>query len=124
VDGIFRPLAGGSRPPDRFLLALREAEREALARAELRPAGASFLWSWPERDELEAPLWPLAPAAIELLTTGALGRLTLCGQCRWFFLDASKNRSRRWCSMGDCGTAVKKRRYVERRRARRLGSRR
>ncbi|WP_431899638.1 CGNR zinc finger domain-containing protein [Micromonospora chalcea] len=34
------------------------------------------------------------------------------------FIDESKNRSRRWCSMDDCGTAEKIRRYVEVRRIR------
>jgi predicted RNA-binding Zn ribbon-like protein len=32
------------------------------------------------------------------------------------FLDQSRNGSRRWCRMADCGTAVKSRRLTERRR--------
>jgi CGNR zinc finger len=62
------------------------------------------------------PLWPLAHAAVELLTEGPLDLLKVCSGCRWLFLDQSKNRSRRWCSMEVCGTSAKKRRYVERRR--------
>jgi predicted RNA-binding Zn ribbon-like protein len=53
---------------------------------------------------------------VELLTAGPLDRLKLCGGCRWLFLDRSKNRSRRWCSMEHCGTAAKMRRYTGRRR--------
>jgi predicted RNA-binding Zn ribbon-like protein len=33
------------------------------------------------------------------------------------FLDQSKNLSRRWCAMNDCGTHQKIRRYVSRRAA-------
>jgi predicted RNA-binding Zn ribbon-like protein len=33
------------------------------------------------------------------------------------FLDRSRNGSRRWCRMADCGTTVKARRLTERRRA-------
>jgi predicted RNA-binding Zn ribbon-like protein len=33
------------------------------------------------------------------------------------FIDKSKNRSRRWCSMEDCGTDQKIRRYLARRAA-------
>ena len=42
-----------------------------------------------------------------------------CAGCRWLFLDRSRGRGRRWCSMADCGTEAKKRRYVQRRRERR-----
>jgi predicted RNA-binding Zn ribbon-like protein len=38
------------------------------------------------------------------------------GGCAWFFLDASKNASRRWCSMQDCGAKVKSRRQYQRRK--------
>jgi len=31
--------------------------------------------------------------------------------CRWLFYDTSKNLSRRWCAMDDCGTLAKVRRY-------------
>jgi predicted RNA-binding Zn ribbon-like protein len=35
--------------------------------------------------------------------------------CSWLFLDTSRNRSRRWCSMEDCGNRAKARRHYERR---------
>jgi predicted RNA-binding Zn ribbon-like protein len=58
-------------------------------------------------------------AAVELLTHGPLERVKVCGNCRWLFLDQSRNRSRRWCSMETCGTHHKQRRFVERRRQQR-----
>jgi predicted RNA-binding Zn ribbon-like protein len=121
VDSAFRPLAeGGASPPD----ALEELARrgaDALTRARLVPDGEAggYRWSWEHADELEAPLWPAAHTALELLTDGPLDRLKLCGRCRWLFLDTTKNRSRRWCSMEECGTHTKIERYVERRRERR-----
>ncbi|WP_433833395.1 CGNR zinc finger domain-containing protein [Actinoplanes sp. CA-015351] len=36
--------------------------------------------------------------------------------CRGLLLDTSKNNSRRWCSMDDCGTEAKIRRQTARRR--------
>jgi predicted RNA-binding Zn ribbon-like protein len=60
-------------------------------------------------------------AALDLLTTADLARLGRCppesGGCGWMFLDLSRNGSRRWCRMSDCGTDVKSRRLTERRRA-------
>ena len=36
--------------------------------------------------------------------------------CRWLFVDMSKNRSRRWCDMKDCGNRAKARRHYRRTR--------
>jgi predicted RNA-binding Zn ribbon-like protein len=62
-------------------------------------------------------LGPLVAAAVDLLRTGPLDRLKLCDACPWLFLDTSRNHSRRWCSMNECGGRLKMRRYRERRRA-------
>jgi predicted RNA-binding Zn ribbon-like protein len=121
VYAIFRPVADGADPPAELLDELRDAERDALAGAHLAPAGAAtahgaMRWTWPPPRELTDPLRPLAHAAVELLTSGPLDRLKICGNCRWLFLDQSRNHSRRWCSMEECGTQMKQRRFVERRR--------
>ena len=119
IDRIFRSIADGGSPTERDLDRLRDEVRRALERGRLTRHGNAFEWSWPEPADFEAPLWPLAYAAVELLTSGPLQRLRCCARCRWLFLDESRNRSRRWCSMEECGTAVKKERYVARRRTRR-----
>jgi predicted RNA-binding Zn ribbon-like protein len=121
VYAIFRPIADGAEPSAELLAKLRDAERHALADAQLAPAGAgaphgAMRWTWPPPQELTDPLRPLTHAAVELLTTGPLGHLKICGNCRWLFLDQSRNHSRRWCSMEECGTQMKRRRFVERRR--------
>jgi predicted RNA-binding Zn ribbon-like protein len=63
----------------------------------------------------------VADAAVELLRGLNVTRLRRCpldgGGCGWLFLDVSRNGSRRWCRMADCGTEVKSRRLTERRRA-------
>ena len=114
---IFRALADGDEPPRGLLDRLRDHECEALARAEL---GRS--WTWPPPRELTDPLHPIVHAAVELLTGGPVERIKTCGNCRWLFLDQSRNRSRRWCSMEECGIEMKHARFVERRRRRAGGS--
>jgi len=121
IYGIFRPIAEGDEPPADLLDKLRDADRDALASAHLTPADAAaahgaMRWTWPPPRELADPLLPITHAAVELLTTGPLGHLKICGNCRWLFLDQSRNHSRRWCSMEECGTQMKQRRFVERRR--------
>jgi predicted RNA-binding Zn ribbon-like protein len=120
---IFRALADGEEPAPRLLDRLRDEEREALTRARLTPADdrgsrlVSLRWAWPRPRDLTDPLNPIVHAAIELLTEGPLNRVKTCGNCRWLFLDQSRNRSRRWCSMDECGIQMKHARFVERRRA-------
>jgi predicted RNA-binding Zn ribbon-like protein len=63
----------------------------------------------------------LVTAAVDLLRTVDPQKLRACpideGGCGWLFLDESRNGSRRWCSMEDCGTRAKIRKLSERRRA-------
>jgi predicted RNA-binding Zn ribbon-like protein len=63
----------------------------------------------------------LVVAAVELIRTVERRQLRACpvadGGCGWLFLDRSRNGSRRWCAMEDCGTRAKIRKLGERRRA-------
>jgi predicted RNA-binding Zn ribbon-like protein len=56
----------------------------------------------------------IVEAAVALLVSDAMLRVKSCPSCGWLFLDASKNRSRRWCSMDTCGAVAKARRYYRR----------
>jgi predicted RNA-binding Zn ribbon-like protein len=62
----------------------------------------------------------IAVAAVEALRAIDPHKLRQCpveaGGCGWLFVDQSRNGSRRWCRMADCGTQVKSRRLTERRR--------
>ncbi|GIG88557.1 hypothetical protein Pen02_34930 [Plantactinospora endophytica] len=117
LDEIFRSLAAGRSPSRSVLARLRDDEADALGHAQLDRAG-TFGWTWRDDRTLARPLRPVVHAAVQLLTTGALDRIKVCGGCRFVFNDESKNRSRRWCSMDDCGTTEKIRRYVAARRTR------
>jgi predicted RNA-binding Zn ribbon-like protein len=115
---VFSAAAHGETPPPAALIALRRAEADALEHGRLVPTEEHLAWSWDDVHELPRPLWRVAHAAVELLTGSRLGRVKACGGCRFLFVDATKNGSRRWCSMEDCGTAAKSKTFVARRRAR------
>jgi len=92
----------------------------AIARSQQRLSGcgAGFAWALPARPQrLDHVLWPVALAAGEFLTSAAVERLRQCrGElCGWFFLDASRNGTRHWCDMRDCGNRAKVKRFRERR---------
>ncbi|MFZ1815725.1 MAG: CGNR zinc finger domain-containing protein [Rhizobiaceae bacterium] len=44
------------------------------------------------------------------------GRIKLCVNCGWLFIDRSRNRSRTWCDMTICGNRNKARRHYHRKR--------
>lgn len=59
---------------------------------------------------------PLAQVAAAVATTcirGTWSRIKICpaDDCRWAFYDASRNRSRSWCSMAVCGNRAKARNH-------------
>jgi len=56
----------------------------------------------------------IVEAAVALLVSDTMPRVKSCPTCGWFFLDVSKNHSRRWCSMDTCGAVAKARRYYRR----------
>jgi predicted RNA-binding Zn ribbon-like protein len=129
---IFLPVSEGELPAGEDLRALEAvlaSRDQALALAET-PDG-ELAWRWrsgapaplPTRDDKR--LGPAAAARIagsiarsaaDLLTSGELERIKVCDahDCGWFFVDVSRNRSRRWCDMAGCGNRVKARRYRER----------
>jgi predicted RNA-binding Zn ribbon-like protein len=59
----------------------------------------------------------IALSAAAVLTDGhEIGRLKSCpaDDCGWLFLDESRNRRRKWCSMEICGNRAKARRHYHR----------
>jgi predicted RNA-binding Zn ribbon-like protein len=52
----------------------------------------------------------------EAMADGSWERMKACraDDCRWAYLDTSKNRSRAWCSMQSCGNRAKVAAYRER----------
>jgi len=68
-------------------------------------------------------LWPVALDAEHLLQSEMPAELvrvcdeSLYGRCGWIFIDQSRNHTRRFCCMKDCGNRAKQRRFQERKRA-------
>jgi len=69
---------------------------------------------------VDGALGVLLADAAAAMADGSWGSLKACRaeDCRWAFIDRSRNRSRHWCAMGVCGNRAKVRRY----RARHTGS--
>ena len=116
AQDVFGAIADQVDIPEPGWVTLRRAAGEAVAAARPDRRDDHLHPSW-ELDTVDALGRPLAYAAWDLLTTGPLNRVKRCPACPWIYLDQSKNSSRRWCTMDDCGKAVKMRRYVAKRAA-------
>lgn len=113
---VFGGIADGRPAADEHWAGLRPFVTDSYRHSDLVKTGREYAMRWPD-DRPDAVLWPVARAAADLLTAPDLGRLRRCAGCPWVFLDRSRNGSRRWCSMQDCGTNAKMRRYVNKRKA-------
>ncbi|NLP83796.1 CGNR zinc finger domain-containing protein [Microbacterium sp. CFH 90308] len=76
--------------------------------------GNHLSWAWESGSPRDA-LSELVASAVDLLRDHPAGRLKECPSCGFVFLDTTRNGSRRWCSMEDCGTEEKMRRYIAKR---------
>ncbi len=79
---------------------------------------AGIHWGWEFRpDDLGQMLWPVVKSAVELLESDQRERIGQCEDdrgCGYLFIDTSRNRSRRWCSMESCGNRAKAIRHYAR----------
>lgn len=115
---IFSSVAAGHPPEDEDLSILNRDLGRAMARSRIKLARSGFAWDINgNKDELDWVLRPIVRSAAELLTSEELDRVKECADekgCGWLFIDRSRNKSRRWCDMRDCGNRAKARRYYER----------
>jgi predicted RNA-binding Zn ribbon-like protein len=121
---IFAAVSRGRRPDTGDLEGFNRLLAGSLARSRIGPTHGGFAWEWAGAEEAwDIVLWHTLRSAADLLTSKALPRVGQCVDdrgCGWLFLDTSRNHSRRWCDMKDCGNREKARGHYARMRASRL----
>jgi predicted RNA-binding Zn ribbon-like protein len=115
---VFRALHRGEAASAADVALLSEAGAEATSSQVLVAGESGFELDWPETEVLDRAWWPAATSAVALLLSADVPRVKECAtdSCNWMFLDLSRNRSRRWCDMKECGNRAKARRHYARRR--------
>jgi predicted RNA-binding Zn ribbon-like protein len=119
-EAIYRLLLNtirGQAPDPSDLAAFNRALAGAPPRAGVIYRADAYYWQMSaDGDDLDGVLWRILWQAADLLTSDRLAQVKLCAgeACGWLFLDASRNQSRRWCSMSDCGNRAKAKRYYRR----------
>jgi predicted RNA-binding Zn ribbon-like protein len=81
----------------------------------VRTADGFYLEMTGNKAKLDWILNPVIRSAADLLVSKEFGRVKKCADstCGWLFLDTSRNRSRRWCDMNDCGNRAKASRFYK-----------
>ena len=113
--GIFDALNDGVAPRPADLSVLNDELAEARAAERLIPDRDGYALQDNAASPIDRFRNAVARDAAELLT-GDAKRIKRCPNhaCLWLFYDGSKNLSRRWCAMDDCGTKDKVRRFRRR----------
>jgi predicted RNA-binding Zn ribbon-like protein len=115
---LFLSVIRQQAPDSSDLAAFNRALAGAPPRSGVIYRQGAYQWQFSTRGtvNLDGVLWRLLWGAADLLTSDRLAQVKLCAgeDCGWLFLDASRNQSRRWCSMSDCGNRAKAKRYYRR----------
>ena len=115
---IFVAQAKEKSPADEDLAILNSVLANLTSGAQVLHRAGRFAWQWNlDQDALEAPLGTIALSAVDLMTSEHYQWVGQCADedgCGWLFVDTSKNHSRRWCDINDCGNRAKQRRYQKR----------
>ena len=114
---IFKAVTNDRRPNPADLDKLNDELKKARAHERLVFSTDTFATEWENMSHtLDSVLWPVVRSAVELLMSSDSSRLRQCvgEDCGWLFMDTSRNRSRQWCDMKDCGNLAKVRRFRER----------
>jgi predicted RNA-binding Zn ribbon-like protein len=125
-EAIYRVAVGivRRRPPrPADMKTLNRALAHALQHHRLVSGCQGLAWAWQAGDRsLDQVLGPVLWSAAGLFTSEKRARIGQCADdrgCGWLFLDTSRNHSRHWCDMEDCGNRAKARRHYQRSRGRR-----
>jgi predicted RNA-binding Zn ribbon-like protein len=111
---VLTPLAHAQRPEVAAVERLNTLLARTSSRRRVDPT--QLTWSWQPHRELVDIADVLVHDAADIVTTTDHSRLGYCAGCDWLFFDTTKNRSRRWCDMADCGSRDKASRYYHRHR--------
>ena len=113
LNGLATAIDAGRPPNPAVLKTIGESLAAAYANARLVPHEGALQWIASAEHDLDRVVWEIGRAAGRLVVSPRLARVRACAadDCGWWFVDDTKNRSRRWCDMKLCGNREKLRRF-------------
>jgi predicted RNA-binding Zn ribbon-like protein len=116
LRGMLLANNAGEQAPPAAVAELNQQSSEAAIGLRFDPDGSRLVTTCEGVDSTIARLLAIVH---ESMADGTWERLKACpaDDCLWAFYDRSRNHSRTWCEMEDCGNRAKARAYRERRRS-------
>jgi len=115
---IFERVAQKLEPQRMDMLMLNKYVKDAFSNLLMQFEDGTFRLTY--RDDpiaIQTPIWLVVRSAVNLLNDDAKYVRECDGEdCRWLFVDRSKNHKRRWCDMKECGNRWKATKYYQRQR--------
>ena len=106
----------GGRPAPAAYEVVDRASRTAAIRLRFSQGRAAELEA--TGPGLEGAVAGMLVALHTVMESGEWAKIKICRNpaCRWAYFDRSRNHSRVWCEMAECGNRMKARRFRKRRR--------
>ena len=113
LNGLALAVEQQRQPSAAVLQTISDRLADGYAHGRLVPHDGALQWISSAEDDLDRVLWEISRAAGRLVLSPRLSRVRACaaGDCGWWFVDDTKNHSRRWCDMKLCGNREKVRRF-------------
>ena len=113
---IFSAIIENQKPANEDLAAFNDYLSKTMVLSQIINTKNGLQWdSSGDKSKMDWVLNPVIRSAADLLVSDELKKLKYCSDplCRWLFLDISRNQSRRWCDMKDCGNRAKAKRFYQ-----------
>lgn len=111
---VFYAVVDDRTPAGSQIRVIERGFHEARQHQRIAWSRSRMVWEWPASEcGPDLPFWMLAVSTARLLLSDQMRLVRACEKpdCRWLFLDTSKNHSRRWCDMKICGNRIKAQRF-------------
>ncbi len=118
---IFAAVIQNKDPAEKDLALFNRHIAETMRQSQIIRTKDGYIWdSAGDKRQMDWLLNPIIRSAAELLVSDELKKVKSCADpaCGWLFLDVSRNQSRRWCDMQDCGNRAKASRFYRKRQSR------
>lgn len=116
LNGLAESIEKRRQPGSAVLNTISDYLAAAYANGRLVPHDGGLQWVASADDALERILWEIGRATGRLVMSPRLSKVRACAasDCGWWFVDDTKNHSRRWCDMKLCGNREKVKRFRSR----------
>lgn len=117
LNGLADAVEKQRQPGNAILNTISDHLAAAYANGRLVPRDGGLQWVTSGENALERILWEIGRATGRLVLSPRLSKLRSCAasDCGWWFIDDTRNHSRRWCDMKLCGNREKVKRFREKR---------